>query len=293
MKTVFESSIPGLKLLYRGKVRDLYEIDSEHMLVVTSDRISAFDVILPTPIPGKGEILTTISSFWFSRTRDIVHNHITDIPVGEVLADPQTVRDYAGRAIVVRRLEALPIEAVVRGYLIGSGWRDYQTTGEVCGIRPPPGLRLADKLPEPLFTPATKAAVGDHDENISFGRAVELVGQETARQVRDLSLRLYAEAARYAEVRGLIIADTKFEFGLDAHGDLVLIDEVLTPDSSRFWSARDWEPGRNPASFDKQYVRDYLEGLQWDKAAPGPELPDDVVRNTVRKYNMAKDILLN
>jgi len=284
MSTIFESSLPGLELLHRGKVRDVYAVDEGTILIVATDRLSAFDVILPDPIPGKGEILTQMSLFWFQRTRSVVKNHIVDRPVEDVLPPGVDPDDYRRRSVVARRLRPLPIEAVARGYLIGSGWKDYQATGEVCGIRLPEGLAMADRLPEPIFTPATKAAAGEHDENIGFERVIEAVGPVLAEQVRRLTLELYTRAAEYAQGRGIIIADTKFEFGLDDTGELVLIDEVLTPDSSRFWPADQWRPGSNPPSFDKQYVRDYLETLDWDKKAPGPGLPEAVIRGTVDRY---------
>lgn len=290
--TLFESHVPGLQRLQRGKVRDLYEVDTGTLLIVTTDRISAFDVVLPTPIPGKGEVLTAISNFWFARTRSIVANHLSDTPLESVLSDPELRARLERRSVVARRLRPLPVEAVVRGYLIGSGWKDYQRAGEVCGVSLPEGLRLADRLPEPIFTPSTKAVTGGHDRNIPFEEMVTLIGDELAARVRALSLRIYREAARYAADRGLIIADTKFEFGVDDEGELVLIDEVLTPDSSRLWSAQDWRPGINPPSFDKQYVRDYLETLDWDKTAPGPELPPEVVERTAATYRQAQEILL-
>lgn len=257
------------------------------MLIVTTDRLSAFDVVLPTPIPGKGAILTATSNFWFDFFKDIVPNHLADISLEQVLTDPAELEEVQGRGIVVKRLKALPVEAIVRGYLIGSGWKDYQRTGTVCGIELPSGLQMADKLPEAIFTPSTKADVGEHDENISFDRTVKLLGQDLAEQVRDISLKLYNEAADYALKRGIIIADTKFEFGLDEDGTLVLIDEAVTPDSSRFWPADQYQVGVSPPSFDKQYVRDYLETLDWDKTAPGPELPEEVVRQTAEKYREA------
>jgi phosphoribosylaminoimidazole-succinocarboxamide synthase len=284
---LFDSEIQSLELVHRGKVRDIYGIDDDFMLIVTTDRLSAFDVVLPTPIPGKGAVLTATSNFWFDFFRDTVPNHLADIPLEQVLPDPAERAQVEGRAIVVQRLKALPVEAIVRGYLIGSGWKDYQKSGAVCGIPLPAGLRMADKLPEPLYTPSTKAAVGEHDENIDFDRTVELLGRELAEQVRDVSLKLYTEAAAYALKRGIIIADTKFEFGADADGKLILIDEALTPDSSRFWPADQYEPGSSPPSFDKQYVRDYLETLDWDKTPPGPELPPKVVQRTAEKYQEA------
>lgn len=285
--TLFQSDLKSLPLIHRGKVRDIYQVDDRHMLIVTTDRLSAFDVVLPTPIPGKGAILTAVSSFWFHRMRHIVPNHLADIPLAQVLPDASEQAQAEGRSIVVRKLKALPVEAIVRGYLIGSGWKDYQKTGSVCGIPLPSGLRQADRLPEPIFTPSTKAAVGEHDENISFERACELLGSDIAEQVRITSLAVYKEAAAYALERGIIIADTKFEFGLDENGRLTLIDEVLTPDSSRFWPVDSYQPGMSPPSFDKQYVRDYLETLDWNKKAPGPQLPPDVVARTAEKYREA------
>ncbi len=284
---LFDSEIKSLELIHRGKVRDIYGVDDEHMLIVTTDRLSAFDVVLPTPIPGKGVVLTATSNFWFDFFRDTVPNHLADIPLEQVLPDASERAQVERRAIVVRRLKALPVEAIVRGYLIGSGWKDYQKTGSVCGIPLPEGLRMADKLPQALYTPSTKAAVGEHDENIDFDRTAELLGNELAEKVRDISLHLYTEAAAYALKRGIIIADTKFEFGLDKDGKLFLIDEALTPDSSRFWPADQYRPGTSPPSFDKQYVRDYLETLDWDKTPPGPELPAEVVRRTAEKYQEA------
>jgi phosphoribosylaminoimidazole-succinocarboxamide synthase len=289
--TLFESHIPDLALLHRGKVRDLYQLDPDHLLIVTTDRISAFDVVLPTPIPGKGEILTAISNLWFTRTRDRVPNHLTGRAVASVIDDPALAEALARRAVIVRRLTPLPVEAIVRGYLIGSGWKDYQREGAICGIPLPRGLRLADKLPEALFTPSTKADAGAHDQNIDFARSCKLIGTDRARQVRETSLALYLQAAEYARGRGIIIADTKFEFGLDEQGRLVLMDEVLTPDSSRFWPVQDWRPGTNPPSFDKQYVRDFLETLDWDKTSPGPALPEEIIRKTAQKYRQALDLL--
>ena len=289
---LFESELPHLKLLHRGKVRDVYEADADHLLIVTTDRLSAFDVILPNPIPGKGQVLTEVANFWFARTTHIIGNHLApELPLETVVPDEGQRAVLAGRAIVVRKLRALPIEAVVRGYLIGSGWKDYQRTGEVCGVPLPAGLRLADRLPEPIFTPATKAAVGDHDENIAYGRVVELLGQDLAEKVRSTALKLYEYAAAYALERGIIIADTKFEFGLDQAGRLVLIDEALTPDSSRFWPVASYAPGTSPPSFDKQFVRDYLETLDWNKRAPGPQLPPEVITRTADKYAEALRLL--
>jgi phosphoribosylaminoimidazole-succinocarboxamide synthase len=291
-ETLFESDIRGLRLRHRGKVRDIYDIDDQLMLIVTSDRLSAFDVVLPTPIPGKGEVLTKISNFWFERMRAVVPNHLAVLPLEAVVTNADERRALECRSVVVRKLHALPIEAVVRGYLIGSGWRDYLCHGAVCGVDLPPGLRLADRLPEPIFTPSTKAAVGEHDTNIGFDRVAELVGFEVAQRVRTVSIEIYRQAARYARGRGIIIADTKFEFGLDADGELVLIDETLTPDSSRFWPADTYRPGISPPSFDKQYVRDYLETLPWDKTPPGPALPPHIVEQTADKYHQARRMLV-
>jgi phosphoribosylaminoimidazole-succinocarboxamide synthase len=284
---LFESHLSSLPLIHRGKVRDLYAVGEDHLLIVTTDRVSAFDVVLPTPIPGKGEVLTRISEFWFRKLQDIVPNQLAGMTLAEAVPDAAERAPLEGRSLVVRRLKALPIEAVVRGYLIGSGWKDYQATGQVCGITLPAGLQMADRLPEPIYTPATKAAVGEHDENVDFDYTAELVGPELAAQVRQTALALYNRAAEYALERGIIIADTKFEFGLDADGELHLIDEALTPDSSRFWPADTYRPGISPPSFDKQFVRDYLETLDWNKEAPGPELPPEVVQKTAEKYREA------
>jgi phosphoribosylaminoimidazole-succinocarboxamide synthase len=284
LSPVFETALKGLDLIHRGKVRDVYALDDEHMLIVTTDRLSAFDVVMPNPIPEKGRVLTQISNFWFERTRHIVRNHLTGRAVEDFVTDPADRALLAGRAIVVQRLRALPVEAVVRGYVIGGGWKDYQRTGGICGIALPPGLRMADRLPEPIFTPATKAAVGEHDENVSFDVIVEKIGRARADEVRSTALALYAFAADVARQRGIIIADTKFEFGVDREDRLVLIDEILTPDSSRFWPADQYTPGNNPPSFDKQYVRDYLETLDWNKKAPGPALPAEVIRRTTENY---------
>ena len=288
MAAVYETDLPHLKALHRGKVRDIYDVDEQHMLIVTTDRLSAFDVVLPQPIPGKGEVLTRVANFWFKRTRDIIPNHLADMPLEQVIPDAAMRERLGDRALVVRKLKPLPVEAIVRGYIIGSGWKDYQKTGAVCGIKLPEGLRLADKLPEPIFTPSTKAAVGDHDENIDFAATEKLIGPELAAQVRDATLRIYKECAAYALQRGIIIADTKFEFGLDENGVLHLIDEVLTPDSSRFWPADQYQPGISPPSFDKQFVRDYLETLDWDKTPPGPQLPQEIIDKTAEKYREAE-----
>ena len=275
----------------QGKVRDIYSVDDDHLLIVTTDRLSAFDVVLPDPIPGKGEVLTRLSNFWFGRTTDIVNNHLSKLPLEDVVTDHEERTAIASRASVVRRLKPLPIEAVVRGYLIGSGWKDYQMTGQVCGIELPPGIDQAAQLPKPIFTPATKAAFGNHDENISFERVIDEIGLELARAVRELAIAIYRRGSEYAMRRGIIIADTKFEFGLDTDGKLYLIDEVLTPDSSRFWPADQYQTGISPPSFDKQFVRDYLETLGWDKTAPGPDLPSNIIQKTAEKYRQALDLL--
>ncbi len=284
---IFESSVPGYPLIGRGKVRDIYSIDDHHLLIVTTDRLSAFDVVMPDPVPGKGEVLTQISLFWFRMMQDIIENQLTPRTIDEVIADPVLREQLRCRALVVKRLKPLPIEAVVRGYLIGSGWKDYQDTGKVCGIPLPHGLQQAARLPETLFTPASKAEAGTHDENITFDQVIELVGERLASRVRDVSIQIYEVAAAHALQRGIIIADTKFEFGLDDEGRLYLIDEVLTPDSSRFWPVEEYEAGISPPSFDKQFVRDYLETLDWDKTAPGPELPQDIIEKTADKYQEA------
>ena len=288
MSALYQSELKGLALIHRGKVRDIYAVDDARMLIVASDRLSAFDVVLPQPIPGKGEVLTRVSSFWFARTAELVPNHLTGIDVAAVVTDPAERRQLGDRAVVVRRLQPLPVEAIVRGYLIGSGWKDYQRSGAVCDIALPAGLRQADRLPEAIYTPSTKAAIGDHDQNVSFEHSADLIGAELAAQVRDTSLAIYRNAAAYALTRGIIIADTKFEFGLDDAGRLHLIDEVLTPDSSRFWPADQYRPGNSPPSFDKQFVRDYLETLDWDKTPPGPALPQEIIDKTAAKYAEAE-----
>jgi phosphoribosylaminoimidazole-succinocarboxamide synthase len=285
--TLYETRLQSVALVQRGKVRDIYRIGKEHLLIVTTDRISAFDVVLPDPIPGKGAVLTAVSSFWFERMADLTRNHMTEVALSVVLS-PEDHDQVVGRAVVVKRYRPLPIEAIVRGYLIGSGWKDYQKTGAVCGIALPSGLAQAARLPSPIFTPSTKAEVGKHDLNIGFEEVVRAIGREVAERVRDVSLAIYARAAAYAAERGIIIADTKFEFGLDEQGELVLIDELLTPDSSRFWPADAWRTGVSPPSFDKQFVRDYLETLDWDKTPPGPRLPPDVIEQTAAKYREAE-----
>ncbi len=289
--TLFESDIPGLQRIARGKVRDIYSVDDGHLLIVTTDRLSAYDVVMPDPVPGKGRVLTELSNFWFDMMADLVPNHLTGIRLTDVVED-EVAESLEHRAIVVRRLEPLPIEAVVRGYLIGSGWRDYLETGAVCGIPLPAGLDQAAKLPASLFTPATKAEAGDHDENISFEQVESMIGKDLAAQVRDLSIKIYERAADYARERGIIIADTKFEFGQDDLGNLYLIDEVMTPDSSRFWPADEYATGISPPSFDKQFVRDYLETLDWDKTAPGPSLPKEIIERTAQKYRQALEQLI-
>lgn len=290
-QALFESYISGLELQSRGKVRDIYEVGEDYLMIITTDRLSAFDVVLPQPIPGKGEVLTRVSNFWFARTSNIVPNHLADVPLEQVILDAAVRESLGGRVIIVKRMKPLPVEAIVRGYIIGSGWKDYQKTGAVCGIKLPDGLQQADQLPEPIFTPSTKAAAGEHDVNISFAEAEKLLGSELAAQVRELSLRIYTESAEYARERGIIIADTKFEFGLDDEGVLHLIDEVLTPDSSRFWPVDQYQPGTSPPSFDKQFVRDYLETIDWDKTPPAPELPEEVIAKTSKKYLEAESRL--
>jgi len=292
MTALFETNLPTLSLRNRGKVRDMYTIDNEHLLIVATDRISAFDVVLPDPIPGKGAVLTALSDFWLHRIAGIIANHQAEIPLEEVIPDARERASIEGQASIVKKLTPLPLEAIVRGYLIGSGWKDYQTTGRVCGIRLPTGLAQAQQLPEPIFTPSTKAEQGAHDENIDFEGIVALVGREMAEQVRTVSLQLYREAARFALEHGIIIADTKFEFGTDHSGNLVLIDEVLTPDSSRFWPVSNYQTGISPPSFDKQFVRDYLEQLTWNKQPPAPHLPFDVIAKTAEKYQEGQKRLM-
>lgn len=279
-----QSNLPGLELVHRGKVRDVYALGADELLIVASDRLSAFDVVLPDPIPGKGEMLTQISNFWFAQTSHLMPNHLTGRRVADVLPAGTDAALYEKRSVVARRLKALPVEAIARGYLIGSGWKDYQASGAVCGITLPAGLRQADKLPEPIFTPSTKAAVGDHDENVGFDHVVALIGADLAEQVRAATLAIYRYAADYAAQRGILIADTKFEFGTDADGRLYVMDEMLTPDSSRFWPADEYRVGISPPSYDKQFVRDYLETLDWNKTAPGPHVPHAIIAGTAAKY---------
>ncbi|HET9047545.1 MAG TPA: phosphoribosylaminoimidazolesuccinocarboxamide synthase [Chiayiivirga sp.] len=285
--TLHTSDLPGLPLLHRGKVRDVYALGSDRLLMVATDRLSAFDVVLPDPISGKGEILTAMSNFWFAQTRDLMPNHLLDVAVASVLPAGVDTALYQARSVVARRLKPLPVEAIARGYIIGSGWKDYRATGAVSGVALPKGLRQAEQLPEPIFTPSTKAAVGTHDENIGFDQMVTLIGGELAEQVREATLSIYRFAAEFAAQRGILIADTKLEFGLDQDSQLRVMDEMLTPDSSRFWPAEEYRVGTSPASFDKQFVRDYLETLDWNKTAPGPRLPEAVIEGTVARYREA------
>ncbi|HFC30725.1 MAG TPA: phosphoribosylaminoimidazolesuccinocarboxamide synthase [Oceanospirillales bacterium] len=279
----------NLELIHKGKVRDVYQIDDKTLLMVASDRLSAFDVVLPDSIPQKGQLLTQISNFWFAQSKGIIPNHLTNTPVQEVIKDAD--EDLCQRAVVVKKLKALPVEAIVRGYIIGSGWKDYQKTGEICGIPLPKGLQLAQKLEHAIFTPSSKAEVGNHDENITFAQMIDKIGEKLANQVKQVSLQLYQMAAKHALSRGIIIADTKFEFGLDENDNLVLMDEILTPDSSRFWNALSYQVGSSPESYDKQFVRDYLETLDWDKTAPGPKVPKEVIHATAKKYRDAYELI--
>jgi len=292
IEAMLQSDVKSLKFLHRGKVRDIYEVDSSHLLIVQTDRLSAFDVIMPDPIPGKGEVLTTVSNFWFKKLSHVIPNHLSGIDPESVVKTEVDRKQVRGRSFVVKKLQPLPIEAIVRGYLVGSGWKDYQKSGAVCGIGLPAGLCEAEKLPQPLFTPSTKAAVGEHDENISYAQAVELLGESRAIEVRQATLQLYIEAADYALTKGIIIADTKFEFGVDERGKLYLIDEALTPDSSRFWPADQYKVGSNPPSFDKQIIRDWLESSGWNKKAPAPNIPEDVLQKTSDKYREAQTKLI-
>jgi phosphoribosylaminoimidazole-succinocarboxamide synthase len=293
-KSIIQTNLSSLAKIYEGKVRDIYEVDDKHILICTTDRVSAFDVILPNGIPGKGKVLTGVANFWFTQMEPIIGNHLSDIQLADLNLTAEEQEQLEGRSIIVKKLNALPVEAIVRGYLLGSGWKDYQATGNVCGIELPANLQLASKLEQPLFTPSTKAEVGDHDINIDFAKMKRIIGSELAEKVRDVSLKIYQHAADYALERGVIIADTKFEFGLDDDGELILIDEILTPDSSRFWAKESWQEGVSPPSFDKQIVRDYLETLDWDKTAPGPELPKDIVDKTASQYKeVARRLLGN
>ena len=288
---MFQSYIPHLKLLSRGKVRDIYEADDQHLLIIATDRLSAYDVIMPNPIPGKGEILTSLSNFWFDMMSDLVPNHLTKLNINSYISDKREIKILEKRSIIVKKLKPLPIESVVRGYLIGSGWRDYEKNSAICGIKLPKNLNQAQKLPEIIYTPATKAAAGDHDINIDFEMTESLIGEELAKRVKEISINIYKRAFDYAISRGIIIADTKFEFGLDDEENLYLIDEILTPDSSRFWPKDSYKVGVSPPSYDKQYLRDYLDTLSWEKVAPGPDLPDEIIQNTYQKYLEAKQIL--
>lgn len=289
---ITETHLTHLPLLHRGKVRDIYAIDETHLLIIATDRLSAFDVILPTPIPGKGAVLASIANFWFKQTEHLISNHCTTLNLRDVMENDKQYQHYKKHAVVVKKMNNLPVEAIVRGYLIGSGWKDYQKNNSVCGIKLPVGLQQAEKLPETIFTPSTKAAVGEHDENVAFDEVVKLVGSDLAKEIRQVSVAIYEHAAAYAKARGIIIADTKFEFGTDQAGNLTLIDEVLTPDSSRFWPADRYQVGISPPSYDKQIVRDYLETLDWDKTAPGPVLPEAIVNKTRLKYEQVKSQLL-
>ncbi len=293
MSVLFESNLTSLPLLHRGKVRDIYEVDDERLLIVQTDRLSAFDVILPTPVPGKGQVLTTLSNFWFSKLNHVLPNHLTGIQPASLVKTDEERAQLAGRASVVKRLSPVPIEAIVRGYLAGSAWKEYQTTGMVCGIKLPADLQEAQKLPQPLFTPSTKAPAAEHDENISFEQAVKLLGVPRANAVRHAALSLYTQAAEFAATRGIIIADTKFEFGVDSSGKMYLIDEALTPDSSRFWPADQYTVGSNPPSFDKQFVRDWLEASGWNKQLPAPKVPADIIEKTAEKYHKALQLLMD
>lgn len=292
-KPVFETDLKNLPLITRGKVRDIYDVDDKHMLIVTTDRLSAFDVVLPDPIPNKGVVLTQISNFWFEKLSHIVPNHFSKLSLKDLKLTKKERVALEGRSVIVKKLKPLPVEAIVRGYLIGSGWKDYQSTGEVCGIKLPDGLVLAEKLPEVLFTPSTKAEVGGHDANISFRRMHALIGGYLADEVKRISMELYKEAAKFSLSKGIIIADTKFEFGLDDKGAIVLIDEILSPDSSRFWPAAEYKEGVSPPSFDKQFIRDYLETLEWDKTPPGPHLPVEILNKSAEKYQEVASLLLD
>jgi phosphoribosylaminoimidazole-succinocarboxamide synthase len=288
---IFETDIDNLELIARGKVRDIYAIDDTHMLIVTTDRFSAFDVVFAEPMPHKGELLTEVSNFWFAKTAATITNHISSLDLRDYVS-AENYQRFKARSIIVKRLKTVPVEAIVRGYIIGSGWKDYQATGEICGIKLPPGLPQAAQLPEPIFTPSSKAEVGDHDINVSFEDAAKKIGIDRMNQIRDISIKLYQQAADYARERGIIIADTKFEFGVDENDELVLIDEILTPDSSRYWPADEYRAGISPPSFDKQFVRDYLETLDWDKTPPAPPIPAEIVARTQQKYQQVRDILL-
>jgi phosphoribosylaminoimidazole-succinocarboxamide synthase len=287
---IFETDIENLELIGRGKVRDIYRIDNDHMLIVTTDRLSAFDVVFSQPIPKKGQLLTQISNFWFAKSSPLIKNHLSKLNLQDYVSE-EDYQILAPRSIVVKRLKTLPVEAIVRGYVIGSGWKDYQASGQICGIQLPPDLQQAEKLPEPIFTPSTKATVGDHDINVSFGHTVELIGEEKAEKIKQIAINLYKMAADYAASRGIIIADTKFEFGVDENDQIILIDEILTPDSSRYWPADQYQVGISPPSYDKQFLRDYLESLDWDKTPPAPQVPQEIIEKMQKKYQQVHDIL--
>ena len=286
---IYSNCMINLPLIHKGKVRDVYQVDDKTLLMVASDRLSAFDVVLPDVIPQKGQLLTQISNFWFDMSKDLITNHLTAASVKDVIGDADN--DLQARSVVVKKLKALPVEAIIRGYIIGSGWKDYQKTGEICGIQLPENLQQAEKLPKPIFTPSSKAAVGDHDENISFQKMIEIVGEDLAEQVREVSIKLYQMASAHALSKGIIIADTKFEFGLDENDNLVLMDEILTPDSSRFWNLENYKVGSSPDSYDKQFIRDYLETLDWDKTPPGPHVPAEIIEATANKYREAFQLI--
>jgi len=288
---IFETHIENLELIARGKVRDIYRIDDEYMLIVTTDRLSAFDVVFAQPVPQKGAMLTRVSNFWFDKSSRLISNHLSDLDLRDYVSEEDYDR-LAPRSIIVKRLKTLTVEAIVRGYLIGSGWKDYQASGAICGIQLPPNLQQAEKLPEPIFTPSTKAAVGDHDINVSFEDTVELIGEHKAEQIKRIAIGLYQMASKYAESRGIIIADTKFEFGVDENDQVILIDEILTPDSSRYWPADQYQPGSSPPSYDKQFLRDYVETLDWDKKPPAPRVPAEIIEIMQGKYQEVHDILL-
>jgi phosphoribosylaminoimidazole-succinocarboxamide synthase len=288
---MFKSKVSNLNLLARGKVRDIYDIDDNYLMIVATDRLSAYDVVMPNPVPGKGIILTQLSNFWFRMMEDIIPNHLTNLKIDSFIENKKEVEQLKERSIIVKKLKPLPIESVVRGYIIGSGWSDYKKNKKICGIELPDNLQKAQKLPQIIFTPATKANSGDHDENINYQKTESIIGEDLASKVKEISIKIYKRASIYARSKGIIIADTKFEFGQDSNGKLYLIDEILTPDSSRFWPEETYKVGESPASYDKQYLRDYLETLSWNKVAPAPELPKDIIVNTLNKYREAKDSL--
>ena len=288
---MFKSKVSNLNLLARGKVRDIYDIDDKYLMIVATDRLSAYDVVMPNPVPGKGIILTQLSNFWFRMMEDIIPNHLTNLKIDSFVENKKEIEQLKERSIIVKKLKPLPIESVVRGYIIGSGWSDYKKNKKICGIELPDNLQKAQKLPQIIFTPATKANSGEHDENINYQKTESIIGEDLASKVKEISIKIYKRASTYARSKGIIIADTKFEFGQDSEGKLYLIDEILTPDSSRFWPEETYKVGESPPSYDKQYLRDYLETLSWDKVAPAPELPKDIIVNTLSKYKEAKDSL--